>query len=248
MRASEIEIGGDHYKDFPIQPGEFCTKNKLGGLQSSIVGRICRYDKPTGGGLKDLKKIKHEVDLIIEWEGWEEERYWEEKEQQRSEKVDYLKDLEQKTWKTTTRSSGLRRCACGGMPFMNVRRWVECPKCHATGEECLTDAYAQQVWNEGRTNEGRMGKGKVLGEKKQQRSEKVDYIEDIEEEVRRLPTRTLGLRRCNCGSFAPYINAANGLYWVECPYCHTTSGKRLTRAGARQAWEKGEVSIDEKKL
>jgi len=164
VRASETQIGGDHYKDFPIQPGEFCTKNKLGGLQSSIVGRICRYDKPTGGGLEDLKKIKHEVDLIIEWEGWEEERYWE--------------------------------------------------------------------------------------EKKQQRNGKVDYIEDIEKEVRKLPTRifAFGLRRCNCGSSAPYINAANGLYWVECPYCHATGGKRLTRASARQAWEKGEVSIDEKKL
>ena len=76
-RASSYQIAGSHYKDFPIQPGEFCTKNKLLGFPSSIVGRICRYDKPTGKGLEDLEKIKHEVDLIIEWEGWKEEEYWE---------------------------------------------------------------------------------------------------------------------------------------------------------------------------
>jgi len=76
MKASSREVGGTHYLNFPIQPGEFYTKNKLGGLQSSIVSRICRYDKPTGKGLQDLEKIKHEIDLIIEWDGWGEEGHF----------------------------------------------------------------------------------------------------------------------------------------------------------------------------
>jgi len=78
-KASSREVGGTHYLNLPIQPGEFCTKNKLGGFASSIVGRMCRYDKPTGKGLEDLEKAKHEIDLIIEWEGWGEEKHWEAK-------------------------------------------------------------------------------------------------------------------------------------------------------------------------
>ena len=76
-RASSYQIAGSHYKDFPIQPGEFISKNNLRYFPGQIVARICRYDKPTGKGLEDLEKIKHEVDLIIEWEGWKEEEYWE---------------------------------------------------------------------------------------------------------------------------------------------------------------------------
>ena len=76
MRASDNQVAGDHYLNFPIQPTEFCTKNKLLGLPTSIVQRICRYDKPTGKGLEDLEKIKHEVELIIEWEGWGEEEHF----------------------------------------------------------------------------------------------------------------------------------------------------------------------------
>ena len=72
--ALDIQVGGNHYKSFKIQPVEFSTKNKLGFLQGCIVKRICRYDLPEGGGIKDLKKIKHEIDLLIELEEleWEE--------------------------------------------------------------------------------------------------------------------------------------------------------------------------------
>ena len=72
VKASEIQIAGNHYKNFKIQPAEFSTKNKLGFLQGCIVKRICRYNLPTGKGLQDLQKIKHEVDLLIEFEGWRE--------------------------------------------------------------------------------------------------------------------------------------------------------------------------------
>ena len=60
------QVGGNHYKNFTIQPVEFITKNKLGFLQGCIIKRICRYNEPGGKGLQDLKKIKHEVDLLIE--------------------------------------------------------------------------------------------------------------------------------------------------------------------------------------
>jgi len=67
--ALKTQVGGDHYKGFEIQPVEFTTKNKLGFLPGDIVKRICRYKIPGGKGLEDLRKIKHEIDLIIELEG-----------------------------------------------------------------------------------------------------------------------------------------------------------------------------------
>lgn len=62
------QVGGTHYLDFVIQPVEFITKNKLSFLQGCIIKRICRYNKKGGKGLEDLKKIIHEVELLIELE------------------------------------------------------------------------------------------------------------------------------------------------------------------------------------
>ena len=70
MQALERQVGGDHYKEFEIQPVEFISRNNLDFLQGCIVKRICRYRHPGGKGLEDLKKIKHEVGLIIESERW----------------------------------------------------------------------------------------------------------------------------------------------------------------------------------
>lgn len=65
--ALDVQVGGAHYKNMKIQPVEFITANNLGFLEGSIVKRICRWkDKD---GLKDLEKIKHEIDLLIELNG-----------------------------------------------------------------------------------------------------------------------------------------------------------------------------------
>ena len=68
--ALKKQVGGTHYKHFPIQPVEFITRNGLSFLEGCIVKRICRKRK--GTRLEDLRKIQHEVDLIIELEGLEE--------------------------------------------------------------------------------------------------------------------------------------------------------------------------------
>ena len=62
------QIGGSHYKNFAIQPAEFITKNKLTWLEGCVVKRMCRRK---GNRLEDLQKAKHEIDLIIELEGYE---------------------------------------------------------------------------------------------------------------------------------------------------------------------------------
>jgi hypothetical protein len=70
MSALDEQIGGSHYKDYKVQPYWFFLVNQIPHHKAAIIRRILRYDHPTGGGLKDLMKIKHEIDLIIELEKW----------------------------------------------------------------------------------------------------------------------------------------------------------------------------------
>ncbi len=64
--ALNKQIGGNHYKDFAIQPIEIIIKNKLSWIQGNVIKRIMRYNKPTGKGREDLLKIQHEIDLLLE--------------------------------------------------------------------------------------------------------------------------------------------------------------------------------------
>jgi len=69
--ALYTQVGGNHYKDFPIQPVEFCQVNKLPYCESNVIKYMCRWrDK---GGLESLKKARHYIDLLIEIEGLEDE-------------------------------------------------------------------------------------------------------------------------------------------------------------------------------
>jgi hypothetical protein len=60
------QVGGDHYKNKTIQPVEFSHANNLGYLEGCIIKRITRWREKDG--IKDLEKIKHEVDLLIAME------------------------------------------------------------------------------------------------------------------------------------------------------------------------------------
>ena len=58
------QIGGSHYKFFPIQPHEFISKNGLTFFQGNVVKYVCRYiDK---NGIQDLEKIIHYCELEIQ--------------------------------------------------------------------------------------------------------------------------------------------------------------------------------------
>ena len=66
VSALDTQVDGDHYNKRAIQPVEFCYANGLNFIEGSIVKYITRWrDK---GGVKDLNKIKHYVDLLIELE------------------------------------------------------------------------------------------------------------------------------------------------------------------------------------
>jgi len=66
MSALDKQVGGGHYKDFPIQPIEFIHKNGIGFCEGNAIKYLCRWrDK---NGIQDLEKAKHYIDLLIEME------------------------------------------------------------------------------------------------------------------------------------------------------------------------------------
>jgi len=58
------QIGGSHYKFFPIQPYEFISKNGLTFFQGCVVKYVCRYIDQNG--IQDLEKIIHYCELEIQ--------------------------------------------------------------------------------------------------------------------------------------------------------------------------------------
>ena len=65
-KALGLQVGGDHYKRFKIQPVEFIHENNLGFLEGCIIKRLCRHTSKNG--IEDLRKIKHELELLAEFE------------------------------------------------------------------------------------------------------------------------------------------------------------------------------------
>lgn len=68
MSALETQVGGSHYKSKGgIQPIEFIQSNGLSFIEGNIIKYVSRWrDK---GGLKDLEKAKHYLELLMELEG-----------------------------------------------------------------------------------------------------------------------------------------------------------------------------------
>jgi hypothetical protein len=65
--ALSTQVGGNHYSKLKIQPVEFIHANNIPFIEGCIIKYATRWrDK---GGIKDLEKIKHFVDLLIELEG-----------------------------------------------------------------------------------------------------------------------------------------------------------------------------------
>ena len=62
----KVQVGGSHYKDMPIQPIEFIIANDLGFVEGNIIKYTCRYKQK--GGVEDLKKVKHYVQMLIDKE------------------------------------------------------------------------------------------------------------------------------------------------------------------------------------
>jgi len=60
------QVGGNHYSKLAIQPVEYIHKNKIPFIEGSVIKYVTRWrDK---GGIKDLQKAKHFIELLIELE------------------------------------------------------------------------------------------------------------------------------------------------------------------------------------
>lgn len=66
INALDVQVGGDHYKKLKIQPVEYIHANNIPYIEGNIIKYITRWrDK---NGVKDLEKVKHYVDLLVELE------------------------------------------------------------------------------------------------------------------------------------------------------------------------------------
>jgi hypothetical protein len=66
MSALHNQVNGDHYKKLRIQPIEFIHANNIGFAEGSVVKYVSRWREK--GGIADLQKAKHFIELLIELE------------------------------------------------------------------------------------------------------------------------------------------------------------------------------------
>ena len=62
--ALKTQIGGNHYKDYKIQPLVFCYENNIGIIESNVIKYVCRHK--TKGGYEDIKKAIHYLEMLLE--------------------------------------------------------------------------------------------------------------------------------------------------------------------------------------
>ena len=63
-KATDKQVGGNHYKDCKIMPIEYITQNKLDFCEGNIVKYISRHAKKNGA--EDIRKVIHYAELILE--------------------------------------------------------------------------------------------------------------------------------------------------------------------------------------
>lgn len=64
MAAIDEQVAGDHYKNMAIQPIQFITANNIPYCEANAIKYLCRWRGK--GGVSDLLKAKHYIDLLIE--------------------------------------------------------------------------------------------------------------------------------------------------------------------------------------
>lgn len=63
-KASERQVGGDHYVSLPIQPSHYIRANNLGWYEGNIIKYVTRHKQK--GQIKDIEKVIHYAQLILE--------------------------------------------------------------------------------------------------------------------------------------------------------------------------------------
>lgn len=60
------QVAGNHYKHLVFQPAEYIHANRMGFMEGSVVKYVTRWRNK--GGVDDLKKAIHFLELLIELE------------------------------------------------------------------------------------------------------------------------------------------------------------------------------------
>lgn len=63
-KALDIQIDGNHYKQFKIQPVEFIYANGLGYMEGNVIKYVCRHNFKYGK--QDLLKARHYIDIMLQ--------------------------------------------------------------------------------------------------------------------------------------------------------------------------------------
>ena len=66
MSALDTQEGGGHYKGCAIQPVEYIHANGIGYMEGNVIKYVTRWRAK--GGLDDLRKARHYIELLIELE------------------------------------------------------------------------------------------------------------------------------------------------------------------------------------
>jgi hypothetical protein len=64
MSVLDTQVGGDHYKNFKIQPWEFIEANGLGFTEGNII----KYITQVKNGEEDIDKAGHYLEGLIEFQ------------------------------------------------------------------------------------------------------------------------------------------------------------------------------------
>lgn len=64
MDSLDTQIGGNHYKNFKIQPIVFIQQNGIGFIEGNVIKYVCRYKNKNG--VEDLLKARHYLDILID--------------------------------------------------------------------------------------------------------------------------------------------------------------------------------------
>jgi hypothetical protein len=64
LTPKDVQIGGAHYKDLPIQPIEYCIRNNIPFAEGNVIKYVTRWRKKNG--IEDLKKARHMLDILIQ--------------------------------------------------------------------------------------------------------------------------------------------------------------------------------------
>lgn len=64
--ALSVQVAGDHYKNLVIQPVEYIHKNRIPYMEGNVIKYVTRWRSK--GGVADLEKARHYIDLLIEME------------------------------------------------------------------------------------------------------------------------------------------------------------------------------------